>query len=187
MSVSFEERKFQYIQAIEEEYATSEKNYWQQPPSYILTGDYALRYDKPLISDEPLIIKKTKREGAVIAVMIIVAAVLLYMIGKKESGFAYVGFLLLVLIVILPILLNNKMMIRISRDGVRLFSLDNDIKWKWVVLTYIKQVQEEDVKQFFIVHYYDEETDEFRRSEIELNGLVSPAFLSAAIEAYKNI
>jgi hypothetical protein len=187
MNFSLEERKLQYIQQIEAEYTPAEKNYWQHPPPvYSLTADYAARYDKPLITGEPLIIKKTKKEGPVVTVMVVVAALLLYMLGKKEFGFLYVAFLLFLLIVVLPLLLNNKTVMRVDREGVWTYKENKTILWKNILLPYIKQVHEEDVKQFLVVHYYDAVTDEFRSCDIELNGLVLPAFLSATIEAFRN-
>jgi hypothetical protein len=62
---------------------------------------------------------------------------------------------------------------------------DKNISWTNVILTYIKNVQEEHVAWSLIVHYYDEGADDFRRVEISLDGLGSPAFLAAAVEAYK--
>jgi len=118
--------------------------------------------------------------------MIVVASLLIYMVGKKEFGFLYVAFLLLLLMVVLPILLYTKTMIRISSESIWLYKENKEIRWEQVLRTYIKQVHGEHVQYFFIVHYYDEGPDEFRKIEMELNGVVSPALLSATIEAYKN-
>ncbi|MGC4035951.1 MAG: hypothetical protein QM764_08310 [Chitinophagaceae bacterium] len=187
MSASFEERKIQYIQTVEAAYLQPRGDYWQQPPSYSTTEQYALRYNKPVNTGEPLIIKKTKRDGIIILTMVVVASVLLYMVGKKESGFAYVGFLLLLLIVVLPVLLNNRTMIRMDNIGIWLHSLNKEIKWEQVAQTYIKEVQQEEVKSFFIIHYYDENIDRFIADETELDQWVSVGFLAAAIEAYKKL
>ena len=185
MNISAEERKLQYLEAIEAEYTPAEKSYWQHPaPSYHLTSYY--NYDKPLIAGEPVLFKKTRKEGVIVAVMVIVASLLIYMVGTKEFSFLYVAFLLLLLIVVLPILLNNKTMIRVSREGIWLYKVDKDIRWENILLTCIKEVHEEDTHYFFIVHYYDGNVDGFRRIEIELDGLVTPGLLSATVEAYKN-
>ena len=187
MDLSLEDRIRRYIQTIETEYSPAEENYWQYPPpSYHLTSDYAAHYDKSLIPGEPLIIKKTKKEGMLVAVMIVVASLLIYMVGKKEFGFLYVAFLLLLLMVVLPILLYTKTMIRISSESIWLYKENKEIRWRNVLRSYIKESREEHVQYSFIVHYYDEGPDEFRKIEMELNGVVSPALLSATIEAYKN-
>lgn len=163
-----------------------EKNYWQHPPpTYHLTSEYAADNDKLLAAGEAVIFKKAKKEGMLVAVMIVVAALLIYMVGKKEFSFLYVAFLLILLIVILPLLLNNKTMIRVSRNGIWLYKENKDIRWEQILRTYIKEVHEEHLHYFFIVHYYNEGFDEFRSSEIDLDSVVTPKALSATIEAYK--
>ena len=187
MSLSQEELKSQYIQTVEAEYQPAEQSWWQHPaPLYRLTSHYAPVYDKALISDEPVLFKKTGKERMVITVLFVVAALLLYLVGKNDFGLTHVLILLVLLIVILPILLYNKIVIRIDRESIWLQTEDKSIPWKQVLLTYIKETREEHSRYSFIVHYYDESTGEFRRSEIELDGLVSPRALSETIEAYRH-
>jgi hypothetical protein len=170
MSLSLEERKLQYIQTIEAEYAPAETNYWQHPaPSFHLTKDYAVKYNIEVNSAEPTLFKKARKERTIVGVMFIVASLLIYLIGKNDFGFTHVLFLLLLLIVVLPILLNNKTMIRVSLAGIWLNKEDKDIRWENILLTYIKEVHEEHSQYFFIVHYYDEPVDGFRRIEIDLD------------------
>ncbi|MCW3118903.1 MAG: hypothetical protein JWM28_2985 [Chitinophagaceae bacterium] len=186
MSLSLEERKLQYIQRIESEYLPVENSWWQHPPPvYRLTRDYAAKYHEELLPGEPVIFKKAGKERTIVAVMMVVAFLLLYLVGRNEFGLIHILFLLLLLIVVLPVLLNNKTMMRVSRDGIWLYKDHKDLRWEQVLLTYIKEVHEENTQYFFIVHYYDAGLDEFRKTEIELDGLVSPEDLSATIERYR--
>ncbi|MEJ0104590.1 MAG: hypothetical protein WDO19_19405, partial [Bacteroidota bacterium] len=187
MSLSLEERKLQYIQTIEAEYMPAEKSWWQHPaPLYHLTKEYTDKHKMELIAGEPVLFKKARKERAIVGVMFVVAALLIYLLGKNDFGFTHVLFLLLLLIVVLPILLNNKTMIRISREGIWWYKEDKDIRWQNILLTYIKEVHDEHTHYSFIIHYYDEIVDGFRRTEMELGGWVSPWLLSATVEAYKN-
>jgi hypothetical protein len=187
MDTTLEERKLRYIEAAATEYLPAEKTWWQHPPpAYHLTKDYATHYDKPVNTEEPVIIKKVRKEWMIATVLLIVAALLLYLLGENEFGFAQVLLLVLLLIIVLPRLLDNKAMIRISRESIWLYKEDNEIRWEHVLLTYIKIVHEETLSYFFIVHYYDDSIDEFHRIEMELNDLVSPALLSATIEAFRH-
>jgi hypothetical protein len=186
MNPELEARKRRYTEAVEAEYQPAEKSYWQHPPpSYILTRDYAAQYDKPISTEEPVIIKKTRKEWMIAMIMIIVALLLLYLLGENKFGLAQVLFLILLLIVVLPRLLDNKALIRISPQSIWFYKEDKEIQWKHVLLTYIKAIHEEKPSFFFIIHYYDHHLDEFYRLETELNGLISPALLSATIEAFR--
>ncbi|MEP7373378.1 MAG: hypothetical protein ABI675_08330 [Chitinophagaceae bacterium] len=186
MNSELEVRKRRYVEAVEAEYQPQEKSYWQHPPpSYQLTKDYATRYDKPVNTEEPVIIKKTRKEWMIATIMIMVAALLLYLLGENKFGLGQVLFLVLLLIVVLPWLLNNKALIRISRESIWLYKEDKEIQWKHVLLTYIKTVHEETSSSFFIIHYYDDNLDEFYRLETALNGLISPGILSTTIEAFR--
>lgn len=188
MDITFEERKLQYIQSIESEYMPQEMSYWQHPPpTYHLTSEYIAEKDKIVTVGEAVTFKKIRKEGVLVTVMAVVAALLIYMVGKKEFSFLYVAFLLILLIVVLPVLLNNKTMIRVSREGIWLLKNNKEIQWEQVLLTYIKKNNDEDGEQYFIMHYYDEGLGEFCSSEVPLNGFVSPALLSATIEAYKPV
>ena len=187
MNPTLEERKLRYIEATETGYLPAEKTWWQYPPhSYHQTRDYAINYDQAVNTTEPVIIKRIRKGWMILAVMLIVASLLLYLLGENQFGFGQVLFLLLLLIVVLPRLLDNKALIRISQESIWLYKEDKDIRWENVLLTYIKEVREESSSYFFIVHYYDEDLDEFRQVEIELNKLASPSMLSATIEAFRN-
>jgi hypothetical protein len=186
MTPALEERTVRYIESVEAEYLPDEKTYWQHPPPiYHTTNDYSVNYNKAVNTDEPAIFKKPKKEGMIITVLLIVAATLIYLINKKEFGWIQILLLVLALLVVLPRLLENKDMIRVSREGIWVYKEDREIPWKQVVLTYIKEVREESSSYFFIVHYYDETLDDFRRIEIALDGLVSPAMFAAMIERFK--
>lgn len=186
MSATLEERKSQYIEAVQMEYQPPEKTFWQPtPPSYNSTKNEALSYNKPIDPEEPLIIKRTKKEWMIGLVMLIVAALLLYLLGEDQFGFAQFLVAVLLLVFVLPRLLDNTALIRISRESIWLYKEDKEIRWESVLLTVIKTIHEENPFHFFIIHYYDESLDEFHQLEIPLNGMISPATLSATIEAFR--
>jgi hypothetical protein len=186
MNSTLEERKLRYIEAVEIEFLPTEKTWWQHPPpAFHDTKDYASHYDKAVNTAEPVIIKRVGKQWMIVTVMLIVAFLLLYLLAENEFGFVQALFLVLLLIVVLPRLLDNKALIRISRESIWLYKEDKEIRWEHVLLTYIKIVQEENLSYFFIIHYYDDRLDEFHQLEMELNELVSPAMLSATIEAFR--
>lgn len=187
MNAELKERKLRYIEAVETEYLPAEKSYWQNPPpSYHLTKDYAAHYDKPVNTEEPVIIKRVTKGWMIAAVMLIVAFLLLYLLGENEFGLGQILFLILLLIVVLPRLLDNKALIRVSRESIWLYKEDKEIRWEHVLLTYIKIVHEENSSSSFVIHYYDTDLDEFHQLEMELNESVSPGTLSASIEAFRS-
>jgi len=186
MITTLDERKFRYIESVETEYLPAVKTWWQHPPpAYHLTKSYAAHYDKTINTEEPVIIKRASKEWMIATLLLIVASLLLYLVAENEFGFLQVLFLILLLIVVLPRLLDNKALIRISRESIWLYKEDKEIRWEHVLLTYIKIVQEENLSYFFVIHYYDDRLDEFHQLEIELYELVSPAMLSATIEAFR--
>ena len=105
-------------------------------------------------------------------VLIIVASLLLYLLGDNVFGFGQVLFLVILLIVVLPRLLDNKPLFRISRESIWLYKVDKEVPWEQVVLTYIKIVREEKFSYFFIIHYHDDTIDEFQEFEIALDQTV---------------
>lgn len=186
MSATLEERKLRYIQEVETEQLPAEKTWWQYPPpAYHLTKNYATQYDKPISTEEPVIIKRVRKEWMVVTIMLFVAAFLLYLIGENKFGFGQVLFLILLLIVVLPRLLDNPPLIMISRESIWFYREKKEIPWKYVLLTYIKIAHEEKFSYSFIIHYYDDADDEFHELEIELQQSVSAAMLSASIEAFR--
>jgi hypothetical protein len=186
MNSSLEERKHKYVEAVQIDYLPPEKTFWQPtPPSYHSTNNEALNYDKPINTEEPLIIKKTKKEWMIGLVMLIVAALLLYLLGEDQFGFAQFLFAVLLLIFVLPRLLDNKALIRISTESIWFYKEDKEIPWESVLLTIIKTIHEENPSYFFIIHYYDAGLDEFHQIELPLNAVISPAALSATIEAFR--
>ncbi len=188
MNSTLEERKLRYIEAVVSGYLPAEKTWWQYPPpAYHLTRDYAAPDGKPVNTDEPVIIKRVTKGWLIAAVMLIVAFLLLYLLGENYFGLGQVLFLVLLLIVVLPRLLDNKALIRISRESIWLYKEDKEIPWEHVLLTYIKIVHEENSSSSFIIHYYDNELDEFHQAEVELNESISPARLSATIEAFSTM
>jgi len=150
MSATWEERKLRYVEAVEKEFQTVEKTWWQYPPpAFHDTENYATHYDKQVNTEEPVTIKKVREEWMIATVLLIVASLLLYFLAENEFGFGHVLFLLILLILILPRLLDNKVLIRISREGIWLNKEDKEIPWEHVLLTYIKTVQEENPSYFF--------------------------------------
>ncbi len=186
MSSSLEERKHQYIEAVQIDYLPPEKTLWQAtPPSYHPTKNEGIHYDNQIDTEEPVIIKRTKKEWMIGLVMLIVAALLLYLLGEDQFGFSQFLFAVLLLIFVLPRLLDNKALIRISGESIWLYKEDKEIPWKSVLLTIIKTIHDENPSYFFIIHYYDAALDEFHQLEIALDGVISPVKLSATIEAFR--
>jgi len=188
MDLSLEERKLRYIEMVNAEHVPPEQSWWEHPgPLYYLTKDYAANHNTlPVSTDEPGIFKKLVKEKVVVAILFVVAFLLLFLLRENEFKLMNVFFLLVLLVVILPKLLNNKTVMNISKEGIWLYKEDKNIHWENILLTYIKEVRGENTSYSFVVHYYNKSLDEFQTSEIELDGLVSPALLSATVEAYKN-
>ena len=185
-SATLEERKLRYIQEVETEQLPAEETWWQYPPpTYHLTKNYATQYDKPVNTEEPVIIKRVRKEWMIVSIMLFVAAFLLYLLGENKFGFGQVLLLIVLLIFVLPRLLDNPPLIRISRESIWLYSKNKEIPWEHALLTYIKIAHEEKFSYSFIIHYYDDAQDEFRQLEMELNESISPAMLSATIEAFR--
>lgn len=188
MTTTLDERKARYIEMVEAEYLPGGKTWWQYPPpAYHLTNSYAAHYDKAINTEEPVIIKRARKEWMIATLLLIVASLLLYLVAENEFGFFQVLFLIILLIVVLPRLLDNKALIRISRESIWFYKQNKEIQWQHVLLTYIKIVQEETFSYFFIIHYYDDKLDEFDQLEIGLNDLISPAMLAATIEKFRPV
>ena len=186
MTTTLDERKIRYIEAVETGYLPAVKTWWQYPPpAYHLTKSYAAQYDKTITTEAPVIIKRARKEWMIATLLLIVASLLIYVVAENEFGFLQALILILLLIVVLPRLLENKALIRISRESIWFYKQDKEIRWQQVLLTYIKIVQEETFSYFFIIHYYDDKLDEFHQLEVELNDLISPAMLAATIEKFR--
>ena len=185
-SETLEERKLRYIQDVEAKQLPPEKAWWQYPPpAYHLTKNYATHYDKPVNTEEPVIIKRVRKEWMIVSIMLFVAAFLLYLLGENKFGFGQVLLLIVLLIVVLPRLLDNTPLIRISRESIWFYSENKEIPWEDVLLTYIKIAHEEKFVYSFLIYYYDDARDEFDQLEINLNESASAPVLSATIEAFR--
>jgi hypothetical protein len=188
MNLSLEERKLRYIETVNAEHRPKELSWWQYPgPVYYRTKNYAFHHKAPISAGEPIILKHSVKEKVVIGVLFIIAILLILLLSNKETKLINIMALLVLLIIVLPKLLNNKPVMNISKEGIWLYREDKDLRWKDIVFTQIKEVEGEDTYYYFIVHYYNESVDEFQISEIALDGLISPAQLSATIEAYRSV
>jgi hypothetical protein len=185
-NATLEERKLRYIQEVEVKQLPPEKTWWQYPPpAYHLTKNYATQYDKPISTEEPVVIKRVRKEWMIVTIMLFVAAFLLYLVGENKFGFGQVLVLILILVVVMPRLLDNPPLIMISRDSIWFYNEKKEIPWKHVLLTNIKIAHEEKYSYSFIIHYYDDADDEFHELELELQQSESAAMLSASIEAFR--
>jgi predicted membrane protein len=133
---------------------------------------------------EPAVFKPRKKQWMLGLFVVIVAAVLLFIIREQSFGFGELLFLAVILLIALPILMDSRPRLVISRDGIWLYK-DINIAWKNVILTYIEAVHGERLSYSFVVHFYSEEKDHFDKIERELENLVSPGELASAIEQFR--
>ena len=94
--------------------------------------------------------------------------------------------LLIFLGIALPRLLDNRVRIRITRNGIRTEGVPKEISWENVLITCIKEAENgEDSVFTLIIHYYDPVTDEFLKVETRLDD-ISVYHVSATIEYYRS-
>ncbi len=184
--IDFEEKKRQYIELVEQEQIPPEISMWQYPPpTYHHTKDYAAKFPQTINETESVVFKRPGNNLLVAFVIMIVAGISLYLIAGKNFGFTQLILLTTLLLVVLPFLLDNKPVIIITRQGIWVSKEDTNIPWKDILFIFIKEVHQEHTEYFLIVHYYDEEKGSFHKRETALAGIVSPAMLASAIEAFR--
>jgi len=183
--LTFQERKRHYLESVKESHNSPEKNWWQYPgPSFYSTDEYANQFPEPIDISETMILKPQKQQLLIGISVVIVSAVLLFIIGEQHFGFGQLVLLAVILLIVLPFLLDNRPKMMISRDGIWLHK-EKLLLWKDLVATYIKETNGEKPAYSFIAHYYNEGDDEFKKAEMELSDLASPAVLASAIERFR--
>lgn len=186
VETTFEEKKRRYIESVEQEQVPPEVSMWQYPPpTYHHTKDYATKFPQTIHAGESVVFKRPGNNFLIAIVIMTVAGVLLYLLARKSFGFNQLILLTILLLVILPFLLDNKPAIVISRESIWVAKDDTNVPWKDILFIYIKEVHQEHTEYFFIVHYYDEEKNEFNKVESPLHNIVSPSVLAATIEEFQ--
>jgi hypothetical protein len=138
--ITFEERKLQYIESVARENASPEANWWQYPgPSYYDTDDYAGKWTEAIDASDMAVFKTQKKNWLIFLVLLVVAGLLLYIIGEKSFGFSQAVLLALLLLVVMPLLLDNKSKIMIGHEGIWLHQ--GDLQYSLEGYTYIKEAQ----------------------------------------------
>ena len=181
---TFEERKRRYIESAESEINSPEQSWWEYPgPAYYRTDEYATRFPQVVDTNEPAVFRPAKKQWMIAGVVVIVAGILLYIIGKKSFGFGQALLLAVILLIVLPSLLGNQPPMIVNRNGIWLTE-EQTVSWRNIVLTQIKEVHGESPVYFLIIHHYTEQDDQFGKIEVPLEGLASPATVAAAVEQF---
>ena len=180
------ERKQAYITLVQEQYKPVKQKWWKSTKThYHLTKELAKDNYKRINRTGAAEFKKGKT-GAFIATGIFALSILgTFFIDRVIAFFTLFG-LLIFLAMALPRLLDKKVMIRITGNGIWADGLRKEISWNEVLLTYIKEVENDEDSVFtLIIHYYDPVSDQFLKTETKLDA-ISIHHLSATIGFYKN-
>lgn len=185
IEVTPEERKQAYITLVHEEYKPVKYKWWKSTRIYYhFTKDLARDNYKQIDRVGPVEFKKGKI-GAFIAVGILILSILGTFFVDKMIGFFALLILLIFFGLALPRILDKKVRIRITREGIWTEGLTKEISWENVLITCIKEVQSDDDSVFtLIIHFYDPILDKFLKVERGLDE-ISAYHVSATIEYYR--
>jgi len=185
IEVTAEERKQAYITLVHEEYKPVKYKWWKSTRIYYhFTKDLARDNYKQIDRVGPVEFKKGKI-GAFIAAGILILSILGTFFIDKMIGFFALLILLIFFGLALPRLLDKKVRIRITREGIWTEGLTKEISWENVLITCIKEVQSDEDSVFtLIIHFYDPILDKFLKVERGLDE-ISAYHVSATIEYYR--
>ena len=185
IEITPEERKQAYITHVHEEYKPVKYKWWKSTRIYYhFTKDLARDNYKQIDRVGPVEFKKGKI-GAFIAAGILILSILGTFFIDKMIGFFALLILLIFFGLALPRLLDKKVRIRITRDGIWTEGLTKEISWENVLITCIKEVQSDEDSVFtLIIHFYDPILDKFLKVERGLDE-ISAYHVSATIEYYR--
>ena len=182
-----EERKQAYITLVQEEYKPVKYKWWKSTGRihYHFTKDLARDNYKRIDRVGPVEFRKGKIGAYIAAGFLILSILGTFFIDRMIGFFAF----LVVLIffgLALPRLLDKKVRIRITREGIWTEGLTKEISWENVLITCIKEVDNgEDSVLTLIIHFYDPISDQFLNVERGLDE-ISVYHVSATIEFFKS-
>jgi len=180
-----EERKQAYITLVHEEYKPVKYKWWKSTRIYYhFTKDLARDNYKKINRIGPVEFKKGKASAIIAAVIFVLSIGGTFFIDRFIGFFTL--FSLLIFLIVLPRFFDKKIRIRITRNGIWIDGLQNEISWGNVLITCVKEVENGDNSVFtLIIHYYDLVSDGFLKAETRLDQ-ISAYHLAATIEYYRS-
>lgn len=186
MELTLEQRKQEYIELIREEYKPVKYKWWKDTRvHYHLTKDLWKDNHKTIDRVGPAEFKRGKVTGIVLAIIFGFMAVVFFQVGKVVFYISLITFIIICFAVLLPVLLDDKVRVRITRKGIWTQKLLKEIPWDDVLLIYIKEIENDGSTYYLIIHYYDHGLNEFLKMESSLSE-ISPFHISATIEFYRS-
>ena len=181
-----EERKQAYITLVHEEHKPVKNKWWKSTRiHYHFTKELARDNYKQIDRVGPVEFKKGKIGAFITAGFLILSILGAFFIDRMIGFFAFL-LLLIFFGLALPRLLDKKVRIRITREGLWTEGLTKEISWENVLITCIKEVDKgEDSDSTLIIHFYDPLLDQFLKVERELDE-ISAFHISATIEYYRS-
>ena len=182
MELTLEERKQAYITLVHEEYKPVKHKWWKSTRiHYRFTKDLARDNYKQINRIGPVEFKKGKIGAFIASGIFVLSALAGFFIDSMIWFFAFFTFFVF-LALALPRILDKKVRIRITRNGIWVDGLQNEISWENVLMTCIKEVENGDDSVFtLIIHYFEVVSDQFLKIETKLDE-ISVYHLSATIE-----
>ena len=186
MELTLEERKQAYITLAHEEYKPVKHKWWKSTRIYYrFTKDLARDNYKQINRIGPVEFKKGKIGAFIASGIFVLSALATYFIDSMIGFFAFFTFFVF-LALALPRILDKKVRIRITREGIWTEGLTKEISWENVLITCIKEVESgEDSVFTLIIHFYDPILDQFLKVERGLDE-ISAYHVSATIEFFKS-
>ncbi|TWI81442.1 hypothetical protein IQ13_2460 [Lacibacter cauensis] len=189
-STSFNERKKQLLQALEERYAPVEKSWWQTSGSKFFASNELLK-EYPVTTDRPMAVFIAAYPWGIWAFVgfagIFISSWYYEQLFAKDMW----PIVLLAAVIIVLILLNismqlQKPVLKVDEEGFRYLRNGFYCSWSSVIAMYMEEEQGEDAKNYLHVHYYDAGTDTFFEEIIALNSInEDPEVITAALEYFR--
>lgn len=194
MIENLDERKKQIVQYYENEYAPKPKKWWQGSSGITYRPTREL-YDWSswrwkIIQEKEIIIRYNKKEAikSIASFLFIIAVIIVSNIKNvsADNVFGYVIFLLF-LIPVFRQIFDRKPRLIFYTDGITSIKPSAHINWENVVASYIKKDSSGDsVSYYLLIHYYDEQLDQFGKIEIDIQSLdMEYEDIAAYLEVFK--
>ncbi len=178
MNKSLAERKTDIVRYLHEEYAEQPGKWWQErKPVYTATEDMGnLHLPQPFSSAT---ITRYDLKGALISsALFFMFYVLCFLIpASKEtdtgSGFwIYNAFIVGVLFYSAVRVMDRRPKIVFNQDGFWIDKMELLMPWNYLAASFIKKDDNGETTSYYLVlHYYDDKTDQFVKTDINLGGL----------------
>ncbi|WP_153795794.1 hypothetical protein [Foetidibacter luteolus] len=163
MNTTLESRKLQYLQHIEEEYSRKKK-WWENSPKYNTTSEIGHQSKAVPDPHDNYAFRFDKQFGSFIFIFLMMVFCGLLKIYSQISSKQLLFAEFLLVVMLLPGIkraADRQVKLQINATGIFYHKWNGYLSWDMILATFVQTIPDDPDTHKLLVHYYDEENDEF--------------------------